>query len=175
MVEFIEETDEDRAGRLGYKAIGYDQAYYEDGLAGYKSGRSPDALIKEIFGMLTDAGAKYIDLRHGSAEGRPAYQLRFQWLGVGVEVLQVALPIRDRKTPNKISAAKRQALYHLLNEIHFELGRRHFHPDLPAFVPYMIGKGGVTIGSMVADNEPMRLENPELKKTTSNFTAIKGE
>ncbi len=157
MTTFEPESTAERAQRLGYKSLSQEQAYLEDGLSGYTTGRSVKALEREIYELLATAGAEGIILMYGTAENRKAIRLRFIWENVAAEILQVALPIRVRKTTIKVEQSIKQALYHLLNEVRFELERRHFHPNSPAFVTYMIARNGMTIGQMVAENAPLQL------------------
>ncbi|MBN1284132.1 MAG: hypothetical protein JXB47_01910 [Anaerolineae bacterium] len=35
--------------------------------------------------------------------------------------------------------------------------KRHFHPSLPAFVPYMVEPGGATLAAMIAENAALAL------------------
>jgi hypothetical protein len=161
MTTFQPESHKERAQRLGYKSLSLQQAYLEDGLSGYTTGRSVKTLEREISDLLLAAGAEEVNLIYGTAESRKAIRLRFVWENVATEILQVALPIRVRKTTLKLEQSIKQALYHLLNEVRFELERRHFHPNSPAFVTYMIAKGGLTIGQLVAENAPLQLGRGE--------------
>ena len=161
MTTFEPESHKERVERLGYKSLSLQQAYLEDGLSGYTTGRSVKTLEREISDLLLTAGAEEVNLVYGTAEGRKAIRLRFIWESVPTEILQVALPIRVRKTTKKMEQSIKQALYHLLNEVRFELERRHFHPKTPAFVTYMIGRGGLTIGQLVAENAPLQLGRGE--------------
>lgn len=157
MIEFKPESKKERAQRLGYKSLRLDQAYLEDGLSGYTTGRSIATLEREIYDLLIAAGAEQVGLIYGTAENRKAIRLRFIWENVPTEILQVALPIRMRKTKIKEEQTVKQALFHLHNEVRFELERRHFHPNSPAFVTYMIARNGITIGQLVAENAPLQL------------------
>lgn len=130
--------DEPPSG-LGYKAVGFEQAYLEDKLAGYESTKAPEFYKNEILTLLAQAGATNVFIQRGQVQGRTAYLLHFGWGGADVRIVQVALPTRT-STERAQRQAERQALYHLLNEIRFELERRHFHPDYPAFVPYMLSE-----------------------------------
>ncbi len=157
MTTFEPESTAERAHRLGYKSLRLDQAYLEDGLSGYTTGRSIKTLEREIYDLLNAAGAEQVGMVYGMAEKRKAIRLRFIWENVPAEILQVALPIRVRMTKIKLEQTIKQALFHLLNEVRFELERRHFHPNSPAFVTYMIARNGLTIGQMVAENAPLQL------------------
>jgi hypothetical protein len=157
MTTFEPESTAERAHRLGYKSLSLQQAYLEDGLSGYSTKRNVKTLEREIYELLCAAGAEQVGLIYGTAENRKAIRLRFIWENVPAEILQVALPIRVRKTRIKQEQTIKQALYHLHNEVRFELERRHFHPNSPAFVTYMIARDGLTIGQMVAENAPLQL------------------
>jgi len=124
-------------GGSGYQSVGFEQAALEDRLAGYASTQKPATYTTQIIELLVEAGATEISLLRGSVNERCAYRLQFFWGGMPVEIVQVALPSRVN-TAATHRQAERQALYHLLNELRFELERRHFHPDMPAFVPYML-------------------------------------
>ena len=156
MTDFTPETKDEKAQRLGYKSLQYQQSYLEDGLSGYTSKRNPGKWANEIYELLTTAGADNIGITYGMAETRPAARLRFVWENVPVEIVQVTLPIRSNITKVKEDQAMRQAFYHLYNEVRFELERRHFHPDTPAFVTYMLTPSGDTVAQLVAINADIR-------------------
>lgn len=163
MGEFIPDKPEVNPN-MRYQAIGLKQAHLEDGLAGYQSGKSPDSYIGEILTMLREAGARRMDVITGMVDNRPAYKLSFEWGGVDVEITQVALPLKQ-KSPAKIEQSKKQALFHLFNEVRMELERRHFHPDMPAFVPYMIPPGQpdgqrLTFANLIAMANTLALPSP---------------
>jgi hypothetical protein len=144
-------------GGVGYKEITVQQACLEDGLAGYTSQRSLKSYQQEIIERLEQAGATNIYFQSGMVDGRRAWLLTFIWGAVPVRIVQVALPTRA-DTDRARQQAERQALYHLLNELRFELERRHFHPDRPAFVTYMIAPGtDKTVGEIIADADALVL------------------
>jgi hypothetical protein len=151
-------------GGIGYKAIEIKQAFLEDALAGYRSEQTPGTYQAQIIDLLAENGAAEIGMTRGKVDDRAAYQLRFTWSGVPVEIVQVALPTRTR-TESARKQAERQALYHLLNEIRFELERRHFHPELPAFIPYMIAPtqaGPMAVWQMIKSAQQLALPSPKL-------------
>ncbi len=157
MNNFTPETKDEKAHRLGYKSLHYKQSCLEDGLSGYTSKRSPGKWASEINDLLTAAGADHIGIMYGMAETRPAARLRFVWENVPVEIVQVTLPIRGKITRVREDQAMRQAFYHLYNEVRFELERRHFHPNTPAFVTYMLTPSGDTIAQLITNNAPLAI------------------
>ncbi len=149
-------------GGIGYKAVEFKQAYLEDRLAGYESTQTLGTYQAQIIDLLTENGATEISIVRGKADDRAAYRLRFMWSGVAVEIVQVALPTRT-KTEKAGKQAERQALYHLVNELRFELERRHFHPELPAFVPYMLAPtkaGPMAVWEMIKNAQQLALPQP---------------
>lgn len=163
MGEFIPDKPEINPN-MRYQAIGLKQAYLEDGLVGYKTTQDPNSYIGEILTMLREAGARRMDIISGMVDKRPAYKLTFEWGGVDVEITQVTLPIKQN-SPSKTEQAKKQALFHLFNEVRMELERRHFHPDMPAFVPYMIPPGQpdgqrLTFAKLIAMANTLALPSP---------------
>ena len=156
MTNFTPETKDEKSHRLGYKSLQHTQSYLEDGLSGYTSHRSPSKWLQEISELLASAGADHTIITHGTAEARPAIRLQFIWENVPIEIIQVTLPIRNKTTKTKQDQAMRQAFYHLYNEVRFELERRHFHPNTPAFVTYMLTPSGDTIAQLVSINADIR-------------------
>ncbi len=149
-------------GGVGYKAVAFKQAALEDRLAGYESTQTLGTYQAQIIDTLTANGATEISILRGKVEDRAAYRLRFMWSGVPIEIVQVALPTRT-KTETARKQAERQALYHLVNELRFELERRHFHPELPAFVPYMLAPtkaGPVPVWQFIRDAQQLALPEP---------------
>lgn len=149
-------------GGIGYKAVAFKQAHLEDRLAGYESTQTLGTYQAQIIDVLSSHGATEIGLTRGQVDDRAAYRLRFFWSGVPVEIVQVALPTHT-KTDKARKQAERQALYHLANEVRFELERRHFHPELPAFIPYMLAptkKGPTPVWQMIKDAQTLALPEP---------------
>lgn len=154
MMGFIPDTQpSEKPNRLGYAALKLVQAYLEDGLAGYRTERSEQALEFELFSLLKSAEAVDISITAGKVDGRPAYRLRFVYEGLTREIVQVALPTRT-KTARAITQSKRQAIFNLVESIRMELERRHYQPNIPAFVGYMLMPGeNRTLAQMVATND----------------------
>ncbi|MBN1284114.1 MAG: hypothetical protein JXB47_01810, partial [Anaerolineae bacterium] len=109
-MDFIPETAKERTERLGYKAIAFEQAHWEDRLAGCACEKPASYYEKEIYELLSNAGASHITLQHGKAVGRAAIRLHLVWGSVPVEIVQVALPTQS-ESENVNDKALRQALY----------------------------------------------------------------
>lgn len=154
-------------GGVGYKTVAFEQAHLEDRLSGYTATKKVERYRREIIELLDKAGASAISIQRGYSvtQERVAYQLTFWWGAVDVRITQVTLPCRVDTERNR-EQAERQALYHLLNELRFELERRQFHPELPAFVTYMLAPGGngearPTVGEAIAEALPLALPQVE--------------
>lgn len=143
----------EKPNRLGYAAIKLEQAYLEDGLAGYTTTQTEKKLQGEIMSLLISAGATDVSITPGKVDKRMAFRLRFVYEGILREIIQVALPTRTR-TDRSTAQAQRQALFNLHDSIRMELERRHYQPNIPAFVAYMLMPGeNRTLAQMVANND----------------------
>lgn len=151
---FIPDTKpSEKPNRLGYAALKLAQAYLEDGLAGYTTERNEKKLQDELLSLLNSAGATDVSITPGKFNERPAFRLRFIYEGLAREVIQVALPAKS-KTERALTQTKRQALFNLVQSIRMELERRHYQPNIPAFVGYILMPGQKqTIGEIITENK----------------------
>jgi hypothetical protein len=154
MSDFVASTKQtEKPNRLGYRALKLVQAYLEDGLAGYTTSKTERSLQGDIMGMLSEAGAEDVSITPGLSKARDAFRLRFTYEGLLREMVQVCLPQRTR-TDRAKQQARKQALYNLHESIRMELERRHYQPDVPAFIGYVLTPGeNRTLAEIISSNE----------------------
>lgn len=168
MSRFVPETKK-KDVRRGYKALQLDQAHLEDGLAGSGATKPEKWYEQNIRDMLNAAGAIDVSITAGFDNHfqREAFQLKFNFEGLERIIYQVVLPIRKTKTDSKKKQVRKQALYNLHESVRMELERRHYQPENPAFISYMVLPGkidadgdAVTVGQalFIGDFIPLAIE-----------------